>query len=152
MGLLRMLIKVLPDGDFLFLMGSFPAKQLGGIYRARWCIEVLFQNFKKRGFDLESTHLRCSQKLSKLLVFVSLAVAICVKFGKVYHQKVQKIKVKKHGYQASSFFRKGLNIIRRGLKNTSQDFIELWVHYSEIFIRWVELQLIYNQHFKKIIG
>ena len=148
----NVMIKVLPDGDFLFLMGSFPAKQLGGIYRARWCIEVLFQNFKKRGFDLESTHLRCSQKLSKLLVFVSLAVAICVKFGKVYHQKVQKIKVKKHGYQASSFFRKGLNIIRRGLKNTSQDFIELWVHYSEIFIRWVELQLIYNQHFKKIIG
>jgi hypothetical protein len=112
----------------------------------------IFQNFKNLGFDWESRHLRCWQNLSKLLVFVSLAVAICVKFGKVYHQKVQKIKVKKHGYQANSFFRKGLNIIRRGLKNTSQEFIDLWESCSQTFIRWVELQLAYNQHFKKIIG
>jgi len=89
------MIKRLSDGDFLFLIGNLPAKQLGGFYRRRWCIEVLFQTFKGRGFDLESTHLKCSQKLSKLLVFVSVAVAICVKVGECHHKKVQKIKIKK---------------------------------------------------------
>jgi hypothetical protein len=64
------MLKRLDKNEYLFLIGSFPAKQLGGLYRRRWCIETLFQAFKKRGFDLEATHLKCSKKLSKLLVFV----------------------------------------------------------------------------------
>ena len=84
------MIKRLPSNDYLFLISDFPAKKIGAIYRKRWCIEVLFQTFKERGFDLESTHLKCPKKLSELLVFVSIAVAICVKFGEYYHQKVQK--------------------------------------------------------------
>jgi hypothetical protein len=148
----NVMVKTLTDGDVLFLMGSFPAKELGSLYRHRWCIEVLFQNFKKRGFDLESTHLRSSEKLSKLLVFVSLAVAICVKMGEFYHQKVQKMKIKKHGYGTNSFFRKGLDVMRRGLKNTSQQFIDLWLCCTKTFIRWVELQMTYNQVYTKIIG
>lgn len=43
-------------------------------------------------------------------------IAICVEFGEHFHRKVQKIKSKPDGYKLSSFFRKGLNIIRRGLK------------------------------------
>ncbi|MBB6005761.1 transposase, partial [Arcicella rosea] len=120
------MIKRLPSGDYLFLISDLSAKKLGAIYRKRWCIEVLFQTFKERGFDLESTHLKCPKKLSKLLVFVSIAVALCVKFGEYYHQKVQKIKTKPHGYKANSFFRKGLNIIRRGFKNPTKVFVQLW--------------------------
>ncbi len=67
-------MKKLPDGDFLLLMSSFPAKQLEGIYRRRWCIEVLFQNFKKRGFDLKSTHLR--ELLSNIYTMDILAIII----------------------------------------------------------------------------
>lgn len=117
------MLKKLPDNDFLFLIGYVPAKQLGGFYRRRWCIEVLFQTFKERGFDLESTHLQCNKKLSKLLVFVSIAVALCVKIGEYHHGKIQKIKTKKHGYKTNSFFRKDLDIVRRGLKNTTKEFI-----------------------------
>lgn len=120
------MLKTLPKGEFLFLIGSLPARTLGGIYRKRWSIEVLFQSFKERGFDLESTHLKCSDKLSKLLVFVSIAVAICVKPGEFHHQKIQKIKTKAHGYKANSFFRRGLDILRCGLKNPKEDFILFW--------------------------
>ena len=139
------MIKRLLNNDFLFLIGNLPAKQLGGFYRRRWCIEVLFQTFKGRGFDLESTHLKCSQKLSKLLVFVSLAVAICVKVGEYNHKKVQKIKIKKNGRQANSFFRKGSDILRRGLKNTNHNFVHLCTEYIKTMIRWIDIQISYNQ-------
>ncbi len=148
----NVMLKKLSDDDFLFLMGNLPAKQLGGFYRRRWCIEVLFQTFKERGFDLESTHLQCPKKLSKLLVFVSIAVAMCVKIGEHYHKKVQKIKTKRHGYKANSFFRKGLDIMRRGLKNITKDFIQLWQDCISIFTRWIELQFAYNQLFTKMFG
>jgi transposase len=146
------MLKRLDKNEYLFLIGSFPAKQLGGFYRSRWCIETMFQAFKKRGFDLESTHLKCSKKLSKLLVFVSLALAAGVKFGEQYHKKVQSIKIKKHGYKANSFFRVGLNLIRRGLKNTSQAFVQLWREYIATFSRWMEIQLSYRQTFIKMFG
>jgi Transposase DDE domain len=146
------MLKKLPNNDFLFLIGNLPAKQLGGFYRRRWCIEVLFQTFKERGFDLESTHLQGSKKLSKLLVFVSIALALCVKVGEYHHGKVQKIKTKKHGYKANSFFRKGLDIVRRGLKNTTTVFIALWQDCISIFIRWIDIQLTYNQSLIKMFG
>jgi Transposase DDE domain len=146
------MMKRLPDNDYLFLMGSFLPKQLGNIYRNRWCIEVLFQNFKERGFDLESTHLKCAKKISKLLVFVSLAVAICVKVGEYHHKKVQKIKTKKHGYKANSFCRKGLDILRDGLKNPTQEFVNTWIHWINSFIRLITAQIAQNRRFQKIIG
>lgn len=145
-------LKRLEHGDYLFLIGSFAPKELGRIYRKRWCIETLFQSFKGRGFDLESTHLKCSKKLSKLLVFVSIAVALCVKLGQHHHEKVKSIKIKKHGYKANSFFRKGLTIVRGGLKNTTQVFVEFWGDWIAIFARWVDLQFAYNQQLEKIFG
>ena len=106
---------------------------------------MLFQTFKGRGFDLESTHLRCSKKLSKLLVFVSIAVAICVKFGEVYVKKVQKIKIQKNGYSTRSFFRQGIDVLRRGLKNIKPDFVSLCKEYIEKLIRWIDIQITYSQ-------
>jgi hypothetical protein len=129
------MLKTLPKGEFLFLIGSLPPKNLGSIYRRRWSIEVLFQSFKERGFNLESTHLKGSDKLSKLLVFVSIAVATCVKVGEFHHQKVQKIKKKKHGYKANSFFRKGLDILRSVMKNPKADFNHFWQNCIVSFVR-----------------
>lgn len=148
----NVMLKRLPKGEFLYLIGNLPAKSLGKHYRKRWSIEVLFQSFKNRGFDLESTHLKCNDKLRKLLVFVGIAVAICVKAGEYHHQKVQKIKYKKHGYKANSFFRKGLDLIRGGLKNPQDGFIHFWQECIALFIRWIEIQLFYNQIFTRMFG
>jgi hypothetical protein len=41
--------------------------------QTRWAIEVLFGHLKKKGIDLESTHLRDRRKIDKLLAVVSLA-------------------------------------------------------------------------------
>ena len=146
------MIKKLPGDDYLFLIGNLPPKEMGAAYRSRWCIEVLFQSFKERGFDLESTHLKCSKKIAKLLVFVSLAVAICTKIGEYHHEKVQKIKTKNHGYRAKSFFRSGLDLLRKGLKHGGEEFVVLWQNCASLFIRWMNLQLPHSQYAQKIIG
>lgn len=145
-------LKQQKDGDFLFLIGNMPVRSLGKIYRCRWCIEVLFQNFKKRGFNLADTHLKDSKKLSKLLVLVSIAVGICVSVGTYYHEKVQQINTKKHGYKSNSMFRKGLDILRRGLKIMKEEFIVLWKNCTFIFARWIDIQVSYSQTLRKIIG
>jgi hypothetical protein len=43
------------------------------LYRLRWGIEQLFSHLKKRGFDLEATHMREARKLEKLFALVTLA-------------------------------------------------------------------------------
>lgn len=138
----NVMLKKLSNNDFLFLAGQFKAKKLGEVYRKRWAIEVLFQNLKSRGFDLESTHLKCIKKLSSLLVFVCLAAAICYSIGKYYNGKVQKTKAKNHGYMAKSFFRTGLDLLRELLKNPNSDLVNL-----SYKIIWVFCKLIKQKKF-----
>lgn len=120
----NVLIRKINKEEYLILIGDFYPKNLGQIYKQRWCIEVLFQNFKERGFNLEETHLKCNEKLRKLLVFVSIAVGGCTCFGEYLHQKVHKIKTKKHGYLSNSIFRTGLDCIRNALLNDKKCWLE----------------------------
>lgn len=137
-------LKRVKDGDLLFLFGTMEPKHLGSVYRKRWTIEVCFQAFKGRGFDLESTHLKSLKKLKMLVAMVSIAYAICVSMGIYQDQKVKKIKRKKHGYKAYSYFRTGLNKIREMLRLEP----EAWNKAIERFIRWLNYKLIcYNVKF-----
>jgi hypothetical protein len=153
----NVLLKKLADGDFLFLIGTMYAKELGASYKYRWSIEVLFQSFKKRGFDLEATHLASSKKLSKLLVFVSIAVAICVSIGIQHHKKKVKISTKKHGYKKNSFFRSGLTMLRTVFKRKennkqAKEILDALITFFDIFIRRISMIVSLNQTFKKILG
>jgi hypothetical protein len=55
-------------------------------------------------------------KLISLLVFVSLAAAICVKVGYELDKKTQLSEDKTAGYRAKSLFREGLDIVSETLK------------------------------------
>ncbi|MFY7957795.1 MAG: IS4 family transposase [Flavobacterium macrobrachii] len=109
--------------DYLFLIGNEFSGDLGSIYRLRWSIEVLFQSCKQRGFNLEETHFKSSEKIKKLLVFVFLAFAICINTGILLHSKEKCINIKNHGYKANSYFRVGLNAWRRFIKNKAENLL-----------------------------
>jgi len=134
-------LKRLQSGDLLYLFGTLEAKHLGQVYRRRWTIEACFQSLKSRGFDLESTHLKDLAKLKKLVALVSIAFGMCVSLGIHQHERVRKIKTKKHGYKESSFFRHGLNTIREMLKKDEQT----WLLFIDKFIRWLKLKLVCYQ-------
>jgi len=140
-------VKRLESGDFLFLLGTANAEFMGQLYRKRWTIETVFQSFKERGFDLESTHIQSISKLKKLIALVSIAYGLCRNLGIYYHQKVQKIKTKKHGYKTVSFVRKGIDLIRQHFRHSKtpdgameQTLIKL--------LRWINLQIAHYQTLK----
>jgi Transposase DDE domain len=137
-------IKRLDETEYLYVFGTVETAYLGQLYRKRWGIEVFFQNLKGRGFDLASSHLRSLEKLGKLVGLVSLAYAFCTSVGLYYHQKVQPVKKKKHGYKANSFARYGLNQLRALLRSELHQEILLWPLLQRVF-GWLRRQLAQNQ-------
>lgn len=107
-------IKKLPkeEDGLLAVFGSLPVDTLLSAYRNRWSIEAFFQNLKKRGFNLEDTHVRETKKLITLLLLICTAYVFCIAIG-LWRNKQKPIPKKKHGYKAFSFFRYGLNLWRQ---------------------------------------
>ena len=64
------------------------------IYFRRKSNEVMFQDFKGQGFNLENTHLKDSYKLQKLVYLVAIAYVICVHVGLHYEKYIKKIPIK----------------------------------------------------------
>jgi hypothetical protein len=79
--------------------------------------------------------------MSKLLVFVSLAGANCVKVGYYFDKKLKGVKLKKHGYRAQSILREGLDIVRETLKRGVPRWNDLWVTALELFCRRLDRML-----------
>lgn len=50
-------------------------------YGMRWSIESMFSDFKSRGFGLEDTQLRYSERVSRLILIMSLAIYFAVTTG-----------------------------------------------------------------------
>ena len=73
--LLNFAAKKLSGGDLLVVAtnGLKPAQALN-MYRKRWHIECLFSDIKTRGFNMESTRMTNTEKLSVLLVVLTLAL------------------------------------------------------------------------------
>lgn len=58
---------------------------------------------------------------------------------------LKKYKNQKNGYSACSFFRQGIDVLRRGLKNVKPDFVTLCKEYIGKMIQWFGVQVSYNQ-------
>lgn len=77
-------------------------------YRKRWKIETLFQAFKGRGFDLESSRLVDWSRLWAWFGFLSFALLWCLKTGEFLEGR-SPLPLKRHGRRAQSIFRRGLD-------------------------------------------
>lgn len=104
----------LADGDYLIVISDRAASRgdLVQEYAGRWGIETLFGALKSRGFDLEATHLRESERLSRLLSVLALAFCWAYVCGEwLFDQKPWK--AKKHGRLSMRLFRRGLDYLQR---------------------------------------
>lgn len=100
-----------PKGELFYLIGTLAVDQLAKAYQKRWTIEVIFQAFKGRGFNMEDSCLRCPEKYKMLFAIVSMAYTLCWATG-IEQGKIKPVKKKNHGYPQYSVFRRGLNLIR----------------------------------------
>ena len=106
------------DGELLILISNEPSPEMIAEYRRRWQIETLFGSLKSRGFDLEETHLRESERLEKLLGLLALAICWSWLAGDKLCQR-KPITVKKHGRRAKSIFRVGLDYLEQVFRRAS---------------------------------
>lgn len=104
----------LVDGEFLVVIASDERVCLRH-YAKRWGIETLFGAMKKRGFNLEATHVIEEERLCRLLGLLSIAFCWAFAAGKWLAEQKPLVlgKVKKHGRKAVSLFRLGLDWLRR---------------------------------------
>jgi Transposase DDE domain len=128
--------------DYLIVLTNTLAYQALRVYKKRWSIEAMFQDFKSQGFHLESTHVKEGYKLKKLVYLVSIAYAFCVHMGLYYEKYIALIKVKNHGYRSKSLFRKGLDILRSMIERKKQADFNLWQQMVEAFIHLATLKML----------
>lgn len=106
--------KKLKTGELLILVSNKPNTDMNhcDYYLIRWKIELLFSAMKKRGFNLESTHIRDPERLSKLFFIVSIAFILAYKTGELLVKiTTEKRIIKKHGYYQNSIPRIGMDEI-----------------------------------------
>jgi hypothetical protein len=117
------------DDRLHVVSNRFTGSQMLELYKLRWGIEQLFSHLKKRGFNLEDTHMTDAKKLEKL--FALIALAFMFSYGWGCHlrttRKVTKTMARK------SLFRQGLEGILRLLVNP-----HLKAKDREEFIRWLK--------------
>jgi hypothetical protein len=75
------------DEPWIIAMDCKPNRARVLDYGLRWGIESLFSDLKSRGFDIESSHLRHADRLSRLLLVVSIASYWCVSLGAESEEK-----------------------------------------------------------------
>ena len=97
-------------GELMVIVTNACPKNAIAIYLRRWEIELLFQAFKKRGFNLEDTHMTNPERISKLIALLAIGFAWSHKVGE-WRNKIKPIKFKKYKNQLrpeTSFFKYGL--------------------------------------------
>ncbi len=115
--------------DQLYLVSNrFSGSEALKAYRLRWGIEQLFSHLKKRGFDLEATHMTEAGKLEKLFALVTLAFLFSFAWG--CHMRTTRKTTK--ALERKSLFRQGLEDILRLLSNP-----HLCPEPYHAFIRWL---------------
>ncbi len=86
-------------------------------YKHRMWIEEMFGDFKKHGFDLESSHLRHFLRLSRLTLMVAFLYVWLVAFGSQVIKYGQRHLVDRADRKDLSVFRIGLSMVERLLSN-----------------------------------
>ena len=116
--------KRIKGGELLIVACSEhkPGKRILRYYSWRWFIECMFADCKTKGFNLEDTRLRVTQRLSMLVAIMAIAMAMaCHVASRLMGTKYPARK--KHGYCSKSWFRTGLDELRRRIRTGGSPLI-----------------------------
>jgi hypothetical protein len=112
--------KKLQSGELLILVSNRKVPDVFDQYRIRWEIETLFSAVKKRGFDLEATHITQPKRLSNLFFVVTIAFIWAYRQGD-FILIDKPIKLKKHGYPQHSIVRQGLDVVTKAISEIARN-------------------------------
>lgn len=122
--------------EYLIIATNVQQERALGYYKRRWEIEMLFSALKKRGFNLEETHMSANEKIDSLLAILSLSFAWAHKMGEWLNAK-EPIRTLKHGRLAMSLFLYGLEYLSEILLHSESKGRQLAFVFSKFEIgRW----------------
>jgi hypothetical protein len=104
------------------------------LYRQRWSIECMFRNMKKKGFNLEDTHMTDGHKLETLFGVLAISFAWAVKIGEIRTKikNIRTIKNKGAEFNLFSYGKQAIsNIINRD--NNHILFKKIIIPFKQIF-------------------
>lgn len=133
--------KLTHKDDYLIVVTNGPAKNILEQYRRRWKIETMFSFLKTRGFNLESTHMSCPNKLRMLVGLLAIAFLFCLSIG-IEKDKEKPISIKKHGRKAVSLFRYGLDSIRKTIGDYKEFCYQLYQQIEKVIDTMTTMTLI----------
>ena len=110
------LIALKMKDEYLIIATNVKQEMALSFYKKRWEIEMLFSALKKRGFNLEETHMSANHKIDSLIAILSLSFVWSHTIGEWLNDK-KPIKTLKHGRKASSIFLYGLEYLAEILLN-----------------------------------
>mgnify|MGYP003754294377 CR=1 FL=1 len=87
---------------------KLPPKLALKAYQKRWAIEVLFGHLKKKGFNLEDTHLSDRRRIDKLVAVLALAFLYTLGWGVKLKQSLEKLTAHQ---KRKSVFRLALDLL-----------------------------------------
>lgn len=123
---LRFAAKRVKGGELLIVATSLDDAGCGlNLYRRRWGIECMFADAKTRGLNIEDTHIIDPQKLDTLLVVIALAVTWAYRCA-TRSMGRKAIPKKAHGRRQKSWFRKGLDALRKWILHQPEQAIKAW--------------------------
>lgn len=126
---LRFAAKRTSGGEALIVATNIPAPTNPlKLYRRRWSIECLFADAKSRGLNLEDTHITDRQKLSTLLVVITLTLTWACRSA-TRALGAGNIRRKTHGRPEKSWFRTGFDALRKWIIHDPAKALDTWQRY-----------------------
>lgn len=123
---LTICVRKLKSGEWLIIAtNAANPKKAFNDYRKRWAIECLFGDVKTRGFNLEDTHITDPRKISTLVAIISLATIWTYRCA-TRQMGMKVIKRKSHKRRGKSWFRVGLDTLRKWLLHDPDKAIYAW--------------------------
>jgi len=114
--------------DLYVVSNHFKAIKALNAYKKRWGIEVVFGHFKKKGLNLEDTHLREAERIDRLVAVCTLAFFFCFGWGMI---------LKKYAHKSSKLHRK--SHFRLGLEHLTKLIITPDPIYHQDLNPWLQL-------------
>lgn len=114
-------------GDLHVVSNRFKSVKALNAYKKRWGIEVVFGHFKKKGLNLEDTHLRHAERIDRLVAICTLSFFYCFGWGMI----LKKLAPKSKKILRKSHFRLGLEHLTRLIHSPDPFYLQ---HLTQWFL------------------
>jgi hypothetical protein len=117
------------DDEPWYILSDLPAgPDVLTLYAKRFSIEEMFRDFKEQGFRLETTHLRTTERVARLVFCVCLAYVWLLQAGLWVCKRGWRRRIDRHAKRQLSYFQIGWRYLQQAAANGSHFYCKYAVY------------------------